>query len=197
MIWANIGRLLQFRHEFEQAADKFETAIQQPRAYPPARLGLAVALAQAGNREPALEMMDAARGKLRRPLPLLEGLRGYVLGLMGRTSKALEVAGELEALYLSHPGNARTGDQPSAPTLEETEVPPPYVSAEVVAAVYLGLEDFDAALQWLELAEENRSQIISFLGIEPMFDPLRSMPRFQALGSQVRFRSRGAGSPEK
>jgi hypothetical protein len=64
-----------------------------------------------------------------------------------------------------------------------------YPSAEYVAAVHIGLGNHETAIDWLERARDNRSQIIIFLGIDPFFDPLRSNPRFQALAGSVRLRS--------
>lgn len=195
-IWANIGRVLQFRGEFDQAAEKFETAIQQSRAYPPARMGLALARAQAGNPEEALQMLEAVRDRLPRPTPLLESLRGNILATLGRADSAREVANELEALYLAHPQNARKQGQAESQPARKASSAPPYVSAEFVSGVYVGLGDIETAIEWLELAKQNRSQIIPFLGIEPLFDRLRSEPRFQALTSSVRLRSRLTDRPE-
>jgi hypothetical protein len=50
----------------------------------------------------------------------------------------------------------------------------------VFANTYLGLEDKDQALRWLERAYEEQEGMFS-LKADPSFDPLRSEPRFQAL----------------
>ena len=50
-----------------------------------------------------------------------------------------------------------------------------------VAAVYTHAGDVDKAISWLQKAVDARSFGISFLGVDPTFDPLRSDPRFLSL----------------
>ncbi len=49
--------------------------------------------------------------------------------------------------------------------------------------IYVGLGEKDKAFEWLEKAYEDRSIGSSFAGIkvDPVFDPLRSDPRFADL----------------
>jgi tetratricopeptide (TPR) repeat protein len=53
-----------------------------------------------------------------------------------------------------------------------------------VAYTYAG--DKDKALIWLERAFDERSFGITYLGVDPTFDSLRSFPRFQDLVQRVR-----------
>ncbi len=55
------------------------------------------------------------------------------------------------------------------------------VNPFLLAQVYVGLEDGDAALSALEAAYEERSFGMPWLGVEPKFVSLRSEPRFQEL----------------
>ena len=57
-----------------------------------------------------------------------------------------------------------------------------------VAIVFAGLGDKDEAMAWLEKAWEEHDPWMTALGVEFMFDPLRSDPRFQALLSRVGLR---------
>ena len=50
-----------------------------------------------------------------------------------------------------------------------------------MAIAYVGLEEYDRALDWCEKGFEEREQQTAFLGSEPMADPLRDLPRFHAL----------------
>ena len=50
-----------------------------------------------------------------------------------------------------------------------------------VSLIYVGLGDRDRALEWLRKGVRERAQTLVFLKVEPMLDPLRSDPRFQAL----------------
>jgi eukaryotic-like serine/threonine-protein kinase len=56
-----------------------------------------------------------------------------------------------------------------------------YVSPTDFAIVYIGLGEKDQAFAWLERAYEERSGFLTELMVEPMFDSLRSDPRFQEL----------------
>jgi hypothetical protein len=54
-----------------------------------------------------------------------------------------------------------------------------YVSAVFMAKIYSGLRDKDRAFQWLEKAYEDRSIVsVGFIKTNPMFDPVRSDPRY-------------------
>ena len=83
---------------------------------------------------------------------------GYVLGLAGHRDEALAIVRELEE-------RARTG----------------YVSPVAFGYIYLGLRDFDRALEWMERAKEERRGWVAYLEVTEIFDPLRGDPRFQAM----------------
>ena len=55
-----------------------------------------------------------------------------------------------------------------------------FSSASEIALVYVGLDEKDQAMTWLEKAYEERFNNPSVL-FRPCFDPLRSDPRFQYL----------------
>jgi hypothetical protein len=50
-----------------------------------------------------------------------------------------------------------------------------------MAVAYMYAGDKDKALIWLERAFDERSFGITYLGVDPTFDSLRSYPRFQNL----------------
>ena len=57
-----------------------------------------------------------------------------------------------------------------------------YVSPVAMAIVYTGLGEKDKAFQWLERSyEEHCSGPFDHVKVYPIFDPLRSDPRFQDL----------------
>ena len=53
-----------------------------------------------------------------------------------------------------------------------------YVPSYDVAIVYVGLGDNEGAFAWLEKAYEERCSRLIWLKAEPLFEPLRSDPRF-------------------
>jgi TolB-like protein/cytochrome c-type biogenesis protein CcmH/NrfG len=60
-----------------------------------------------------------------------------------------------------------------------------FVPAFFVALVYAGLENQDQAFTWLEKAYEERFNRLAYLKVEPLWDPLRSDPRFADLLRRV------------
>ena len=85
-------------------------------------------------------------------------LHGYILAWAGRRYEALGTLAELRRL-----ASPRT--------------PSPFLTA----LVYVGLEDSDRAFEWLEKAFEGRSWELPVLKMNPVFDVLRSDPRFPVL----------------
>jgi hypothetical protein len=57
----------------------------------------------------------------------------------------------------------------------------PHVPLATVAAGYVQIGDHDSAMAWLERLYAERGALIRSLKVRPMWDPLRSDPRFQDL----------------
>ena len=55
-----------------------------------------------------------------------------------------------------------------------------------LAIDYAALGEKDEAIQWLERAYWSRDSKLTVIAIEPIFDPLRSDPRFKNLSRQIR-----------
>jgi adenylate cyclase len=94
------------------------------------------------------------------------GSLGYAYARIGQKDKAMETLNELNQLASRR-----------------------FVSPYHQALVYLGLRENSQAIDWLEKAYEGRSPWLTWLKVEPMFDPLRSDPRFQALYQKMNFPS--------
>ncbi len=54
-----------------------------------------------------------------------------------------------------------------------------------IATIHAALGEKDLAFEWLQKAYEDRSGWLVYLKIDPMFDPLRSDPRFTDLLRRV------------
>ena len=93
--------------------------------------------------------------------PLFRALMANAYALAGERSKALNVLDELKVL-------SKRG----------------YVSPLDFAVVYTGLGDRNSAFQWLEKAYQERTMRIQELP-EPLFDSLRSDPRFPDLMRRI------------
>ena len=59
------------------------------------------------------------------------------------------------------------------------------VDAEYLVQAYMGVGDYDQALTWLEWAASHQPNVLTSMKVEPIYDPLRSNPRFQNLLRRV------------
>lgn len=60
-----------------------------------------------------------------------------------------------------------------------------YVPPYNIAVVYLALAERDEAFAWLEKANEEHDVWVSFLKIDPKWDPYRSDPRLAAILQRI------------
>ncbi|MEP6707148.1 MAG: hypothetical protein ABJC05_06490, partial [Pyrinomonadaceae bacterium] len=60
-----------------------------------------------------------------------------------------------------------------------------YVSPYYSVVLYLALGEKDQAFEWLDKAYDERSDLLVFLGRDPIFDSLRSDPRFADMMRRV------------
>jgi tetratricopeptide (TPR) repeat protein len=60
-----------------------------------------------------------------------------------------------------------------------------YVPAGAFVNAYLGLDENEQALVWLEQAYKEQSNILQFIKVHPYFDPIRADPRFVDLVRRV------------
>jgi serine/threonine protein kinase/Tfp pilus assembly protein PilF len=89
---------------------------------------------------------------------------GYVYALAGQRDEAEAVLRQLESL----------SDQR-------------YVSPVDMAMLHVGLDNIDQAIEYLEKAYEEHADRMSWIKVHPVFDPLRSDPRFQAILQRMNF----------
>jgi TolB-like protein/Tfp pilus assembly protein PilF/tRNA A-37 threonylcarbamoyl transferase component Bud32 len=100
-------------------------------------------------------------------LGMKKGFQGYVYGILGKEAKARQILGDLKK------------------QLEQGEV-----SHLLLALIHLGLDEYDKALDYLEGAVDERparTVATSFLKVDPLWNPLRSNPRFIAVLRRMGF----------
>ena len=61
-----------------------------------------------------------------------------------------------------------------------------YVSPVALATIHLGLGDVDKALDWTEVAYDERRGWLAYLKVNPIMDPMRGHPRFEALVTKMK-----------
>ena len=54
------------------------------------------------------------------------------------------------------------------------------------ATVHLGLENWDAALDWMERAHAERRGWLAYVGVNPIMDGLRGRARFEAIVREMK-----------
>ncbi len=86
------------------------------------------------------------------------GLLGHVYAVSGKRNQALKISSEMKEMSKQK-----------------------YVLPYDLAILYVGLGEKDKALEQLNYAYEEQSGWIIYLKVEPLFDPLRSDPRFKNL----------------
>ena len=188
--------LLAARGQFDAALLEGHTAIELDPASVSARRALGWIYYYA-------RRFDQAREHLARAIEMnpmaVESARmlGSTLALQGSAADAQRVL--REALTLPGAGTytkatlgwllARSGQRPEAEQLlREIEVTQQqgYVSPVAFSILHIGLGNLQEALNWAERAYEERRGWLAYVNVNPIFDPLRSEPRFKALVARMR-----------
>jgi tetratricopeptide (TPR) repeat protein len=155
IIAADNGVFLYFSRQYDRAIEQFNAVLEIEPNFPRAQM-LIYAYAQKGLFADALA--DAEAWNRWDATSWSWALLAYTHGLSGDPVKAKIALQQLEQL------NQRRPRDP--------------VSFFVA---YMGLDDKDQALAWLEKAYQEHSSSLTALKVDPIYDPLRGDPRFQAL----------------
>jgi tetratricopeptide (TPR) repeat protein len=70
-----------------------------------------------------------------------------------------------------------------------------YICPYELATVFLALGDVDSALEWVDLAEEARSECIPYMGVDIRMDEVRDDPRFQGVMERAKHPLHGKPRP--
>lgn len=160
---STLARHYQLMRQPEHAAEQFRRALDLDPSFMSAHLGLCVTDLQIGHVESSLERIGTLMSRLDREIPILQALHAYATAATGELGRARTLVQRLKAT-------------------SATYLPPEYV-----ALGYVGLGDHERALDWLDKALEARSQTMTLLNVEPLFDPLRHSPRFKRLLTEIGF----------
>lgn len=156
IIRRDVGRIHYFARRYDEAITELLKTLEVDPSFNPAQFLLAFSYELTGRHREAVagfeKMVSSSGGRA-----LFTAALGYSHGIAGDHLEATKAVAQLTA-----PGNRR---------------PPAYD----VALVYLGIGDADRTFEWLERAVEERSYRIIYVGIEPIFDPVRHDPRFAEL----------------
>jgi serine/threonine-protein kinase len=156
--------------------------------------GYSVVLAYSGREAEALPLLESA---IKRGIagPFVHFSHGDVLLQLGRAREALEAFRTIQPSLADagRTGMARSyvalGQRDKALALVnalEADAAKRYVSKDYIAQIYAALGDKDRAFMWLERAADDRSGYLQWLGLNPIWAPLRNDARFSALKARLR-----------
>ncbi|MGH7489756.1 MAG: tetratricopeptide repeat protein [bacterium] len=150
----HLGLLFHMRREYDRAVRQFQLALDLEPDFFRAHWGLGHSYLQKG-------LLDEAVACFGRTQTLSDyrcfrmGALGYCYARMGERDKALTVLSDLERAALTS-----------------------YISPYNFVEIHMGFGDFDAALDWLQRADADRSRRVNWVKIDPILDQLRNDARF-------------------
>ncbi|MBC7930272.1 MAG: tetratricopeptide repeat protein [Rubrivivax sp.] len=146
---------------YDEAIQQYQQSIQMDPNYAPALTNLGIVYEQKGMYDEAIAAYQKAINASERTSGILAAL-GHTYAVSGRRDEALKVLDELKEMSRQK-----------------------YVSPYDLAVLYTGLGENDRAIEQLGKAHEERAGWIIYLKVNPLFDPLRSDPRFADLVRRV------------
>lgn len=158
VISSSLARHHYFDRDYERAIDEGHNALALDSTHVLAYLGLGMSVLQLGQHQEALTAYRTAERLLGGRWPRLLGLNAHARGMAGDTATARDLYERLRAAEAT------------------TYVPRHYLA---IAAIGLGLDD--EAIDWLQAALNERSAALIYMHLDPIVDPIRAHPRFQAL----------------
>ncbi len=146
-----------YARDFDRAAEEARKAIALDPNYSLGHFWLARALLQKGDRTAAIaafkKALQVQPGNL-----LAKALLAHACGVAGQRAEAEAILRELQEFSRSR-----------------------YLSPAYVSLVYLGLGDYEKALDWGERAWDERAGLLTRLNMDPISDGMRNRPRFKNL----------------
>jgi TolB-like protein/Tfp pilus assembly protein PilF len=164
VINADVGTVLTNARRYDQAIEQLRKTVEMDPGFYYAHWTLGDALELKGRNEEAIAEYKEAIALNDDPLP--RALLGHLYAKIGRKNEALAILKQLRELRESSKQH--------------------YVSPYNLALIHIGLGQNDEAIQLLEETYEERDGYnTAFIKVDPMLDPLRGDPRFEALVQKV------------
>ena len=161
VINTDLGSDYYYARRYDEAIAQLRRTLEMDPGFYIAHLVLGQVLDAKGARDAAIVECQKARGLNDDPSVL--GVLARAYGLSGNKMEAEKILDQLKKLSQER-----------------------YVSAYSFALVYLGLGDKEGALRWLEQSYQDRAgSDIGYIRVDPLLDPLRGDPRFEALAEKI------------
>jgi TolB-like protein/Flp pilus assembly protein TadD len=161
VINTDLGVNYLFARRYDEAITQLRKTLEVDPGYYYAYVNLGQAFVAKRAFDQAIEQYQKARALNDDPFVL--GLLGHAYASSGNKSEALKILDQLKQLAKQR-----------------------YVSAYSFVIVYVGLGEKDEALQWLERCyQDHAGSEIAWIRVDPLVDPLREDPRFEALAEKI------------
>ncbi len=154
VINTGVGFVYYYCRRYERAIEEHRKTLELDAAYFEVHAAIGLAWQELKRFDEAIASFETAR-RLSQDSPLILACLGCCLGAAGRRDEALALVDQLLGISQTR-----------------------YVAPLSFALIYLGLGDVEAALDWLERAVEARDAYLRYLQVSPVYDSLRSHPRF-------------------
>ena len=158
MINTNVGWSYYHKRQYDHAIEAFRSALLIDEGFWHAHWGLAATYFHKGMYEKALEEHLRAKELYKGKQLLIESSIACTYGRMGEREKAEQVLNSL---------------------LEQSEQE--YVPPTLIADIYFALEQNNQGFEWLKKAVKKQDHWLTWLRVNPNYDPVRSDPRFTAI----------------
>lgn len=155
------GRNLYFQRQFHKAEKHLKTAIELNPDFPSSYSHLGRLFILQKRYEEGIELIENAMSLVANGQGIYRGnglSLGWACAMSGDREKAKEILSDLEEKAKSE-----------------------YVSPMEIGLIYLGLDEVDNAFTWFTRAVVGTDYGILLLKLDPIFDPLRSDPRYAEL----------------
>jgi TolB-like protein/tetratricopeptide (TPR) repeat protein/DNA-binding winged helix-turn-helix (wHTH) protein len=160
IIATDCGAVLYLGRRYDEAYRELSNVLEMEPGFSEALMFRGAVLLRQGKYEEAIADLQNASRIDNRPWRL--GVLGWALGVAGKRSEATATLRKLKAIS------------------RQTAVPP-----WSFAIIHIGLGEADQAFAWLEKAYSEHASDLRALKVDPIYDPLRSGPRFQDLVRRV------------
>jgi len=157
MVNFRLARTLYMARRFDETIEQCTKMLEMDPGYPLAHWQLGQAYLEKGMYREALSELEKYK-TLTHGHPIALAYIGNILARSGERRRALQVLEELKSVSKQK-----------------------YAYSLGFARIYTGLGDKEQAFAWLERGYEERETPLYFLKVDPIWDPLRSDPRFNDL----------------
>lgn len=154
---SNIGMVCFLARQYDQAISAAQKTLELEPDFPLAHMIMGLAYVQKRMYEQGISELQKATAH-----PDSRALLAYAFSTAGKRSEARKLLDELEQ-----------------------ESKNKYVASAPVAIAYIGIGERERAIELLEKAYDERLWEMAMLKTNPVFDPLRSDPRFESLVQRV------------